>query len=487
MTHIIVPTILSGGSGTRLWPISREHYPKQLLQIITDETLLQSTAKRLDVLDSEIKVSDDPIIVSNEEYRFIIAEQLRAINKTCKNIILEPIGRNTAPALTLAAVHATSGGHDPVLLVMPSDHIIEDCKAFQDAVLKGFHSSLEDAIVTFGIVPSRPETSYGYIKIGDVIDMAVQGIDAFVEKPDRTAAEQYFSSGNYLWNSGIFMMKASVWMKVMEFFQPQMLSACRTAHTAGKQDDVFYRIDRKAFSACPFESIDYAVMEKLIDASDLNIRGVVVPLSAGWSDVGSWDSVWNASRHDENGNAIRGDVIVEKTKDSLVHATSRLVACIGLRNTIVVETPDAIIVADKDHVQDVKTIVSRLRENNRSEASAHRKVCRPWGCYDLIDLGDRFQVKRIIVNPGAVLSLQMHHHRAEHWIVVRGTAKITRGDEVFLLSENQSTYIPLGTKHRLENPGKLPLELIEVQSGAYMGEDDIVRFDDLYGREKDTH
>ncbi|MGO9379932.1 MAG: mannose-1-phosphate guanylyltransferase/mannose-6-phosphate isomerase [Dissulfurispiraceae bacterium] len=482
-TILIVPTILSGGSGTRLWPVSREHYPKQLLPLITEETLLQSTAKRLDGISSEVKVSEEPIVVSNEEYRFIIAEQLRTINKISSNIILEPFGRNTAPALTLAVLRATNGGADPILLVMPSDHIIEDCSAFQRAVLDGISASLDGAIVTFGIVPSRPETGYGYIKTGRSLQAPVKIISAFVEKPDHSTAEQYFSSGEYLWNSGIFMVKASVWLKAMDFLQPQMLSACRNAYSEGRPDNVFYRVDRKAFSVCPSESIDYAVMEKLIGAHGLNIQGVVVPLAAGWSDVGSWDSVWSASRRDENGNAVQGDVILEGTRDSLVYATDRLVACIGLNNTIVVETPDAVMVADKDHVQEVKQIVSRLKENNRSESRAHRKVYRPWGCYDSIDLGDRFQVKRIIVNPGAVLSLQMHHHRAEHWIVVRGTAKITRDNESFLLSENQSTYIPIGARHRLENPGKLSLELIEVQSGSYLGEDDIVRFDDLYGRE----
>ena len=481
-TGLIVPTILCGGSGTRLWPVSREHHPKQLLSLITEETLLQSTAKRLDGFSSELKVSEEPIVVSNEEYRFIIAEQLRSINKISNNIILEPFGRNTAPALTLAVLHATKDGLDPVLLVMPSDHNIEDCNAFQHAVLDGISASLDGAIVTFGIVPSRPEIGYGYIKTGRSLKSQVKIISAFVEKPNHSVAEQYFSSGEYLWNSGIFMVKASVWLKAMDFLQPQMLSACRNAYSAGRPDSVFYRVDRKAFSICPSESIDYAVMEKMIGAKSLNIQGVVIPLAAGWSDVGSWDSVWNASHRDENGNAVKGDVILEKTKDSLVYATSRLVAGIGLNNTIVVETPDAVMVADKNHIQEVKQIVSLLKINNRSESRAHRKVFRPWGCYDSIDLGDRFQVKRIIVNPGAVLSLQMHHHRAEHWIVVRGTARITRDNESFLLSENQSTYIPLGVKHRLENPGKLQLELIEVQSGSYLGEDDIVRFDDLYGR-----
>jgi mannose-1-phosphate guanylyltransferase/mannose-6-phosphate isomerase len=367
---------------------------------------------------------------------------------------------------------------------MPADHVIEDEGAFQKAVLDAQQSALSGAIVTFGIAPVRPETGYGYIKTGRVSEHPVRSISAFVEKPDRETAERYIASGDYLWNSGIFMMKVSIWLKAIGFFQQKMLSACTNAYSAGRRDGDFYRIDSDAFSVCPSESIDYAVMEKLIKASDLGIPSSIVPLDAGWSDVGSWDAVWGASRKDEDGNALRGDVMLEKTKDSLVHSTSRLVSCVGLNNAIVVETPDAVLVADKAHVQDVKKIVSRLKELGRSESCAHRKVYRPWGCYDSIDLGDRFQVKRIVVNPAAVLSLQMHHHRAEHWIVVRGTAKITRDSEVFLLSENQSTYIPIGVKHRLENPGKLPLEIIEVQSGAYLGEDDILRFDDLYGRDR---
>ncbi|MCB1960786.1 MAG: mannose-1-phosphate guanylyltransferase/mannose-6-phosphate isomerase [Rhodocyclaceae bacterium] len=478
----IQAVVLSGGSGTRLWPLSREKYPKQLLALAGEETMLQATACRLDGLSDDQDVAPMPIVVCNEEYRFITAEQLRAAGKPTNRIVLEPVGRNTAPALTLAALLAASDGADPVLIVMPADHVIDDRAAFQRAVALGVRQAAEGAMVTFGIVPERAETGYGYIRCGDAFAEGVRRIAQFVEKPDAETAQRYLASGDYLWNSGIFMMRASVWLKAIGLFQPAMLAACQSAMHAPSQDADFVRVDAEAFGACPSDSIDYAVMEPLAGESGLDVPGVVVPLSAGWSDLGAWDALWSVSDKDGAGNVARGDVMFESAQDNLVVATDRLVACLGVRNVVVVETPDAVMVADKNSTQDVKKIVARLKGGARSEASAHRKVHRPWGYYDSIDSGARFQVKRIVVNPGASLSLQMHHHRAEHWIVVRGTARVTRGDESFLLSENQSTYIPLGTVHRLENPGQLPLEMIEVQSGGYLGEDDIVRFEDTYGR-----
>jgi len=475
----IQPVILSGGSGTRLWPLSREQYPKQLLALDGEETMLQCTARRLDGMVAEVAA---PIVVCNEEYRFITAEQLRTSGRASNRIVLEPVGRNTAPALTLAALLADGGATDPVLLVMPADHVIRDRAAFQTAVLLGEKMAQDGAMVTFGIIPARPETGYGYIECGAEVVSGVRQIAAFVEKPDALTAERYVASGQYLWNSGIFMMRASIWLKAIEAFAPTILQSCRRAMAAPSQDSDFVRIDASAFAASPSDSIDYAVMEHLAERPALGVAGVVVPMAAGWSDLGAWDALWDVSEKDAAGNVGRGDVMFEGTEDSLVYASDRLVTCLGVKGLVVVETPDVVMVADKSRTQDVKKLVARLKVDARSEVSAHRKIHRPWGYYDSIDNGDRFQVKRIVVNPGASLSLQMHHHRAEHWIVVRGTARVTRGEEAFLLSENQSTYIPLGTVHRLENPGQLPLEMIEVQSGAYLGEDDIVRFDDTYGR-----
>ena len=473
----ILPVILSGGSGTRLWPLSRERYPKQLLALDGEETMLQCTARRLEGFDGPVLA---PMVVCNEEYRFITAEQLRTCGTPSERIVLEPFGRNTAPALTLAALLA--GEDDPVLLVMPADHVIRDLPAFQAAVASGARLARDGAMVTFGIVPERPETGYGYIRCGDSVAADARAIAGFVEKPDAQTAQQYVDSGAYLWNSGIFMMRASVWLKAIEALQPAMAQACRAAVDAPAQDADFVRIDAAAFEACPSDSIDYAVMEHLAERPALGIAGVVVPLSAGWSDLGAWDALWAVADKDDAGNVARGDVMFEGAEDNLVFASDRLVACLGVRGVVVVETPDAVMVADKRCTQDVKKLVARLKTDARSEAAAHRKIHRPWGYYDSIDAGERFQVKRIVVNPGAALSLQMHHHRAEHWIVVQGTARVTRGEEILLLTENQSTYIPLGTVHRLENPGKLPLEMIEVQSGGYLGEDDIVRFEDTYGR-----
>ncbi|NDP48682.1 MAG: mannose-1-phosphate guanylyltransferase/mannose-6-phosphate isomerase [Sulfuriferula multivorans] len=480
MTPLLQPVILSGGSGTRLWPLSREQHPKQLLPLATSATMLQATALRL-AKCADYQLAADPIVVCNEEYRFITAEQLREVGKGTRRIVLEPIGRNTAPALTLAALLAMAEGQDTILLVMPADHIILDAEEFSRVIARAVPFAADGAMVTFGIVPDRPETGYGYIRVG-VAHGAAHAVAGFFEKPDAATAQKYLDYGDYLWNSGLFMMRASVWLAAIGHFQPAMLAACKGAMDGGKQDSDFYRIDKAAFAACPADSIDYAVMEKLQGAPELKIPGRVLPLKAGWSDVGAWDVLWQVSDKDANGNVARGDVLLHDSKNNLVFSHARLVACAGVEDLIVVETQDAVLVASKDKVQGIKQIVAELKAAGRSEASSHRKVHRPWGWYDSIDGGERFQVKRIVVKPGATLSLQMHHHRAEHWIIVKGTARITRGDEVFLLTENQSTYIPLGATHRLENPGKFPLEMIEVQSGSYLGEDDIVRFEDTYGR-----
>ena len=474
------PVILSGGSGTRLWPLSREQYPKQLLALVGEETMLQATAGRLAGFGGRLAVAQAPIVVCNEEYRFVTAEQLRAVGRASRDIVLEPTGRNTAPALTLAALAAQEA--DPVLLVMPADHVIRDLTGFQKAIDDGIPAALEGAIVTFGIVPTHAETGYGYIRCGADRADGSKAIAAFVEKPDAATAQRYLDSGDYLWNSGLFMVKASVWLKAMAQLQPAMSAACAAAWAGGSRDADFVRVDKALFQACPSDSIDYAVMEKLSAAEGLGIAGCVVPMSAGWSDVGAWDALWQIADKDASGNVARGDVLFEDSRNTLVYAQDRMVACVGLDDAVIVETPDAVLVARKDKTQNVKQIVAALKAGSRSQASAHRKIHRPWGWYDSIDNGERFQVKRIVVNPGARLSLQMHHHRAEHWIVVKGTAEVTNGEKTFLLGENESTYIPLGHVHRLANPGKLPLEIIEVQSGSYLGEDDIVRFEDNYGR-----
>jgi mannose-1-phosphate guanylyltransferase/mannose-6-phosphate isomerase len=478
----IQPVILSGGSGTRLWPLSREQHPKQLLSLAGESSMLQQTALRLDGWSlGEVGVAD-PIVVCNEEYRFITAEQLRAVGKPSGNLILEPVGRNTAPALALAARAASADGGDAVLVVMPADHVIRDGAAFCRALEAAYPFAAAGRMMCFGIVPDRPETGYGYVRAGAPIGAGARGIHEFVEKPDEATAEAYLASGEYYWNSGIFMVRASVWLKALAHFRPDIRSVCDAAFEAAVRDADFVRVGKAAFEGCPADSIDYAVMERLSQAPELGIEGAVVPMEAGWSDVGAWDALWRVMDRDAAGNSLSGDVMVEGVSDSLVIASDRLVACIGLDDMVVVETSDAVLVARKDRTQEVKQLVARLKKDGRTHATNHRKVHRPWGCYDSIDAGDRFQVKRIVVKPGATLSLQMHHHRAEHWIVVRGTARVVRGEESFLLGENQSTYIPLGVTHRLENPGKLPLELIEVQSGAYLGEDDIVRFEDTYGR-----
>lgn len=479
----VIPVVLSGGSGTRLWPLSREHYPKQLLALINDNTLLQDTFKRLDGVDV---LSQQQIIVCNEEHRFLVAEQLRQLNTNKSKILLEPVGRNTAPALTLAALSITNEQDDAVMLVLPADHAITNIPAYHRAVNQAYEFALQDKLVTFGIKPSSPETGFGYIKVGNELKQHCFELSEFVEKPDLKNAEHYIQSGNYVWNSGMFMMKASVWLDHINTFSPNILSFCDGAFKAAQADNDFCRVDTDLFEQCESDSIDYAVMEKITKQDKVNksSTAVVVTLDAGWTDLGSWSSLWQVGNKDSNGNVISGDVFAENTKNSYIYSNKKLVAALGLEDIIIVETSDAVLVAHKDYAQDVKNIVSWLKQQNRNEQINHQKVFRPWGYYESIDAGQRFQVKRITVNKGATLSLQLHHHRAEHWVVVKGTATVTRGDEEFLVTENQSTYIPLGVKHRLENKGSIPLEMIEVQSGSYLGEDDIVRFDDRYGRVK---
>ena len=468
---MIIPVILSGGSGTRLWPLSRQGHPKQFLDLLTQRSLFQDTVERARSLIDGGSLQ----VICSEAHRFMVAEQLVEVGATATTI-LEPVGRNTAPALAVAAHHANAYAEDPLILVLPSDHLISDTSVFTEAVRAAAVHANKGYLVTFGIVPTRPETGYGYILGGDALDgTTAQRVEEFVEKPDRDAAQRYVDSGRYFWNSGMFLFKASRYLEELARHSPAILEAASTSLDKAIVDFDFIRLDRAAFEDCPAESIDYAVMEKAESVA-------VVPLETEWSDVGSWSAIWEVSDKDENGNVTVGSVAALNTCNSLIRSSGRLVSTLGVEDLIVVETPDAVLIANKDHVQDVKELVNQLRGDGRSEAEAHRKVYRPWGAYDSIDASERFQVKRITVKPGGCLSLQMHYHRAEHWVVVRGTAKVTKGDEVMLLTENQSTYIPPGVKHRLENPGKIPLDLIEVQSGAYLEEDDIVRFDDVYGR-----
>lgn len=469
----VVPVVLAGGSGTRLWPLSRSLYPKQLLPLVNERTMLQNTVDRL----AGVAVVAAPLVICNTEHRFLVAEQLRAAAASA-TIILEPVGRNTAPAVAVAALEALAHGDDPVLLVLPADHLITSEAAFREALVKGLDSASVGELITFGITPRQPETGYGYIRKGDPIDQTntVYRVAGFVEKPDLATAKAYLKSGEYLWNSGMFMFKASRYLEELEKFAPKMLAACRAAHAGKRKDLDFVRLDEEAFSQCPGESIDYAVMEKTDTAC-------VVPLDCGWSDIGSWAALWEQGEQDVDGNVFKGEVIAEDVHGCYIHATGRLVAAVGVTDHIVVETSDAVLVAAKERVQEVKAVVEQLKAAQRPEVVLHRRVFRPWGSYECIDRADRYQVKRIIVNPGARLSLQAHHHRAEHWIVVKGTARVVNDGQEVVLTENQSTYIPIGATHRLDNPGKIPLELIEVQSGSYLGEDDIVRFDDLYGRE----
>ena len=467
---VLIPVILSGGAGTRLWPLSREMYPKQLLALTGARTMLQDTVMRL----AAISGAAPPIVVCNEAHRFTVAEQIRALGVQACAILLEPVGRNTAPAVALAALQACALDPEATLVVAPADHVIRDAQAFQSAAEVAVRLAEDGKLVTFGIVAHAPETGYGYIRRGDGAGPEYP-VAQFIEKPALDVATQFVASGDYYWNSGMFVFQASRYLKELAAFAPDILAACEAAFRAAKADLDFMRIDKAELDQCRSESIDYAVMEKTRDA-------VVLPLDAGWSDVGSWSSLFDALAADEEGNVLQGDVMVHDTHDCYVHSTSRLVAAVGMDEHIIVETKDAVLVAPKERVQDVKELVAMLKKSGRSESAWHREVFRPWGSYDSIDHGERFQVKRLSVKPGGILSLQMHHHRAEHWIVVQGTARITCNDKTFLLAENESTYIPVGAKHRIENPGKVPVHIVEVQSGSYLGEDDIVRFEDSYGR-----
>ena len=478
---MIYPVILAGGSGTRLWPMSRSLYPKQLINLYNAHTMLQNTLLRLSGLND----LGDPVVICNENHRFMTAEQIRRIDINNFKIILEPAARNTAPAIALAALIIgdnikAENPQDPVMLVLPADHEIKNIEAFHKIIQSGAQLARQGKLVTFGIVPSSPETGYGYIKKGAKLDNSDPAfmIDRFVEKPDYDTAVSYLESGDFCWNSGMFMFKASAVISELGAFAPDMLEKCRTAIKDGNMDLDFFRVDKAAFESITEDSIDYAVMEK-------TAKGVVIALDAGWNDLGSFDALWQTGDKDELNNVTSGDVLVHNVKDTYIHSDNRLVAAVGLEKFVIVDTKDAVLVAPRDQVQDVKKIVTQLKAQNREEAVCHAKVYRPWGDYETIDMADRYQVKRITVKPGAKLSLQKHYHRAEHWTVVSGTAIVTKGSEEILLNEDQSVYIPLGIMHRLENPGKIPLELIEVQSGPYLGEDDIVRFDDVYGREKE--
>ncbi|MQU53973.1 MULTISPECIES: mannose-1-phosphate guanylyltransferase/mannose-6-phosphate isomerase [Pseudomonas] len=468
---MLFPIIMAGGSGSRLWPLSRQLNPKQFLPLAdADFSMLQATIQRLAGLGAEL-----PRLICNEQHRFLAAEQLRLLGLEKAGILLEPVGRNTAPAIALAALQACSEAQDPILLVLAADHLIKDVEAFQTCIQTALPLAQDGKLVTFGIVPTHAETGYGYIEQG--IDVGIGGfkVSRFVEKPDLVTAQEYLANGSYFWNSGMFMFRASRYLEELETYRPDILAACRAALAGGSQDMHFTRVDEAAFAACPDDSVDYAVMEKTADA-------VMVPLDAGWSDIGSWTALWDVSDKDPQGNVFKGDVLNQQSRNTYVHADSRLVATVGLDDLVIVETKDAVLVAHKDHVQDVKKIVEQLKSGSRTEHINHREVYRPWGVYDSVDNGHRYQVKRITVKPGAKLSVQMHHHRAEHWIVVSGTARVTNGEKTYLVCENESTYIPIGQIHALENPGVIPLELIEVQSGSYLGEDDIVRFEDKYGR-----
>lgn len=464
----MIPVILSGGSGTRMWPYSRSMYPKQFLPLVGENSMLQETILRLGCPDDI-----DPLVVCNEDHRFMVAEQLRKIDVDAHSILLEPIAKNTAPAIVLAALRILDEGDDEVMLVLPADHVIPDGEAFKRALKLAESEAEKNQLVTFGIVPSYAETGYGYIRAEGSGD--ARNVNQFLEKPESDVAQAYVDSGDYFWNSGMFMFKASCYLAAIEKFVPEMLVACKEAISLAQNDLDFVRVDKASFDKCPSDSIDYAVMEKTDSA-------VMVPLDAGWNDVGSWASLWSVCEKDQNGNVIRGDIIAEETDNCFIQSEDKLIATVGLQDTVVVQTDDTILVAAKDRVQQVKEVVNRLKQLGRPETKLHRKVYRPWGSYDSIDFGERFQVKRIVVNPGAKLSLQMHHHRAEHWVVVSGTAEVINGDKKMLLKENESTYIPLGVTHSLANPGAIPLEIIEVQSGSYLGEDDIVRFEDVYGR-----
>jgi mannose-1-phosphate guanylyltransferase/mannose-1-phosphate guanylyltransferase/mannose-6-phosphate isomerase len=470
----IHPVILSGGSGTRLWPLSRAALPKQLLPLAGERSMLQETVARL----REIPEITPPLMVCNVEHRFMIAEQMRQIDVRPRAIVLEPEGRNTAPAIAVAALMLVRDDPAALMLVLPADHLIGDVVAFHGAIRTAAQAAQRGYLATFGIVADVPETGYGYIRRGAPLADAAGAhrVEAFVEKPDVSAAERYLASGDYYWNSGMFLFRAQDFLDELKLLRPDILEASRAALDAARPDLDFVRLDPTAFAACPAESVDYAVMEH-------TRRAAVVPADMAWNDIGAWSALWTVAEKDAQGNAVRGDVMLENARGSLVRAESRMVALLGVTDLVVVETADVVLVAARDQVQDVKRLVDRMKAERRCEHLVHKQVFRPWGWYEGIDAGERFQVKRIMVKPGEKLSLQMHHHRAEHWVVVSGTARVTRGDAVELLSENQSTYIPLGTSHRLENPGKIDLHMIEVQSGTYLGEDDIVRFEDLYRRD----
>lgn len=481
--NYLQPIILSGGSGTRLWPLSRSAHPKQFLPLIDSQSLFQTTIQRLQQIENEHPSKSlnllSPIVVCNQDHRFLVAEQLRAIKQTASQIILEPIGRNTAPALTVAAFNAVKMQSDAVLVVMPADHAVKDTVEFRAKISQAVELANQEKVVTLGIIPTHPETGFGYIKRGEEITENAFILDRFVEKPDKTTAQSYLDEGDYFWNSGLFIVRADRWLNLIKQFRQDIFDACQKAIEKELIDIDFVRLDKTAFTQCPADSIDYAVMEKIVSQGD---KAVVLPLDVGWSDVGSWSSLWDISEKDEQQNSLKGDVMMHQSTGNLVDAQSRMVACVGVHDLVIVETPDAILVANKAQSQDVKFITNHLKNQQRVECQFHRCVHRPWGRFEPIDEGKRFKVKRLTVNSGETLSLQMHHHRAEHWIVVSGTAKVTKGDDTFLLTENQSTYISLGTQHRLENPGTIPLEIIEVQSGSYLGEDDIIRFEDIYNR-----
>lgn len=465
----MIPVIISGGTGTRLWPLSRKNKPKQFLSLFGEYSLFQNTLSRL----SGLQDIDSPLIVCNTEHRFMVAEQLQEIDIAAKDIILEPCARNTAPAIALAALRAIENDKDAVLLVLAADHVIQNIPAFHKAIEQAKKHAEQDKLVTFGIQPQSAHTGYGYIEAGKK-DQPSE-VKRFIEKPELSTAESYLAAGNFFWNSGMFMFKASAYLDELQQHSPEMLSACKASLEKSVIDLDFIRVETESFEHSPSDSIDYAVMEK-------TTKAFVVPLDAGWSDVGSWSSLWEAFPQDENNNVIIGDVITDSVHNSYIHSENRLVTVLGLDDVVVVETHDAIMVAHKDQAQEVKKIVEALNKQERKEVLTHRKCYRPWGSYDSVDYGERFQVKRITVNPGASLSLQMHYHRAEHWVVVSGTAEVTRDDEVILLGENESTFIPLGSVHRLRNPGRVPLEIVEVQSGSYLEEDDIIRLQDNYNR-----
>ncbi|MEA2061372.1 MAG: mannose-1-phosphate guanylyltransferase/mannose-6-phosphate isomerase [Thermodesulfobacteriota bacterium] len=470
---MITPVILAGGSGTRLWPLSRELYPKQLISLVNENTMLENTLLRLNSVDTV----SPPLVVCNDEHRFMAAEQMRRTDGVSGSILLEPVGRNTAPAIAAAALFLLKQEKDPVLLVLPADHVINNTDNFHQALKSGEPYAEKGFLITFGIIPDAPETGYGYIQKGKAVDVesSIFEISRFVEKPDSETAKEYVRSKKFCWNSGMFMFKASIILAELERYVPDIVSACRNALEKGISDLDFFRLDRDAFGHSPSESIDYAVMEK-------TDKGLMIPFDAGWNDLGSWDALYQSGEKDEQENVVKGDVLLSDVKHSYLHSQSRLIAAVGIEDCVVVETVDAVLVAARHRVQDVKKIVTRLKELKRNEAVCHRKVYRPWGSYENVDISQRFQVKRIIVKPRAKLSLQKHYHRAEHWTVVSGTGLITRDKDEILLKEDESVYIPLGVMHRIENPGTIPLEIIEIQSGSYLGEDDIVRFDDVYGR-----